>query len=440
MRSRLRNTVPVSRAPSSYISFNATRPSTPSRFPDVPSDPRGSASCSISHSYPHSRSIATASPAVLPHPQRSLVACPYQVGSELTLQFTPEASVASFPLRVRVIKAFTPYTVSQTLVVESHHHSLPRQFTIKFADPRFSAPDLHAKGYQSPWSTTHDADFDIGLRNVKNGSIPNFWKRLGGVQQPWTKRPFVEDDDLREGWIQEMDHWDGVFDVFHRELQTYRVLRPLQGADIPMVYGVCTLAIAGAQPGSLIERVNGICMEYIDGTSMDRLHIGVEISEADALRVSPRILDALRRIRQLRVLHRDIAARNIILRRDTLSPVWIDFGSAATQPPEETRESWTQIVGEVNEVGLARRILWRAGWHNPSPPLTALQTCLPDYGYGLVNHTIEEVRPDWRAEHYEPIEDISPETLPSGRPPRWKPLKWRVKEGVKMDTDDLWRG
>ncbi|KAI0054574.1 hypothetical protein BV25DRAFT_624469 [Artomyces pyxidatus] len=143
--------------------------------------------------------ITTTTPTMRPHSQRSLVDCPYHAGSEMTLLFTPEASAVPFPLKVRVVKAFTPFTTAQTLIVDSHHHTLPRQFTIKFADPRFSAPDLHAKGYQSPWSTTHDAAFAAGLRGVKHGATPNFWKRLGGVQRPWANRPFVEDDDLRGG-------------------------------------------------------------------------------------------------------------------------------------------------------------------------------------------------------------------------------------------------
>ncbi|KAI0066350.1 hypothetical protein BV25DRAFT_1913102 [Artomyces pyxidatus] len=225
----------------------------------------------------------------------------------MTLLFTPEASAVPFPLKVRVVKAFTPFTTAQTLIVDSHHHTLPRQFTIKFADPRFSAPDLHAKGYQSPWSTTHDAAFAAGLRGVKHGATPNFWKRLGGVQRPWANRPFVEDDDLRGG-RDGSRRWTTGTGSSTRSTGSFRCTES------------CARSKAPTSPVPPRARASGICMDSTAGPSLD-LPIGADISRADALRVSPRILDALRRIPRPGVLHRDVAARSILLRRATLSPV-----------------------------------------------------------------------------------------------------------------------
>ncbi|KAI0066337.1 hypothetical protein BV25DRAFT_1528785 [Artomyces pyxidatus] len=389
--------------------------------------------------------IDRSSPPAIPitNTQKSLAACPYKSGCELTVLYTPEGSDCSFPLQVEVLKAFTPFTVSQSLLVEPCHHALPRHIVIKLADPRFSDAELHGEGYRLPWSAGHDSAFHDGIRNVQRGIWPNFWERLGGVQKPFEKRPFIEDDDLREGWIMEMDHWDTVLTMFHRELRAYRVLRPLQGTDVPLLFGTCSFTVPNPYPCSLVERVNGICMEYIDGTSMDRLKLNIDISEADALRISPGILDLFRRVRDLRVLHGDIAHRNIILRRDSLRPVLIDFGAADVPPADMTWEAWTDIVRDVNEVGYARRTLSRSGWHNPSPSMSILQNYSASTGYAMVNGYVENIRPDWRAKNFDKIEDLQPEVVSfgtGGKEYRWQPLKWRVKEGVKLDTDYQWMG
>ncbi|KAI0066347.1 hypothetical protein BV25DRAFT_1529149 [Artomyces pyxidatus] len=378
--------------------------------------------------------------------QDTPVACPYEPGSTLTVLFAPEGSTTCFPIEVDILKAFTPFTICEALLVAHNHHSLPRKFVIKFADPRFSDPDLHARGYRSPWSAAHDAMFEAGIQNAKRGTWPNFWQRLGGTQTPWAKRPYVEEDDEpMETWVEEMDCWDGILNTVQHEAAVYRVLRPLQGTDVPILYGSCSFAPPDVYPGSLVTRVNGLCMEFIDGARVDHMKIDLDVSEAEARRISPSVLDMMRRVRQFRVLHNDIYARNILIHRDSFRPVLIDFGGASLQPANETLEQWTETVASVNEVNLVRRILKNSGWHNPSP-WPKFMECRNGMlnGHGMVNASIEELRPDWRDEYYERIEDAPPNETrvdSEGKEYRWQPLRWRIRKDVKkFDTDFEWRG
>ncbi|KAI0066338.1 hypothetical protein BV25DRAFT_1913091 [Artomyces pyxidatus] len=388
--------------------------------------------------------MTTSSP--LPLDASSSVALrPYEQGHFLTIHYTPEGSSTPFPVQMKVLKAFTPFTVCQTLLVEPYHHSLPRKLVIKLADPRFSDPDLHARGYRSPWSTAHDAMFEAGIQNAKRGTWPNFWQRLGGIQTPWEKRPYVEEDDEpMETWADEMDCWDGILNTVQNEAAAYRALRPLQGTDVPILYGLCSFVPPDVYPGSLVTRVNGICMEFIDGARVDHMKIELDISEADARLVSRDMIDMMRRVRQLRLLHGDIYARNIMIRRDNFRPVLIDFGGASLQPPNETLEQWTDTLRQANEVELVRRLLKTSGWHNPSPRPSFMNCCNDQRkGHGLVNVSIESLRPDWRDEYYERIEAPPDEIRvdPEGNEYRWQPLRWRIRKDVKrLDLDDRWHG
>ncbi len=54
-------------------------------------------------------------------------------------------------------------------------------------------------------------------------------------------------------------------------------------------------------------------------------------------------------------------------------------------------------------------------------------------GYGMMNREVEEMRPDWRDQYFEPIRDVPPDEITimsDGRECRWIYPRWRVKPGV----------
>jgi len=73
----------------------------------------------------------------------------------------------------------------------------------------------------------------------------------------------------------------------------------------------------------------GMVMEYIEGENLAAyiMNHGV-MTEAQALPIIQQVGEALTFVHQQGFLHRDVKPDNIILRRDTLKPVLIDFGLA----------------------------------------------------------------------------------------------------------------
>ncbi|THH14169.1 hypothetical protein EW146_g6133 [Bondarzewia mesenterica] len=376
------------------------------------------------------------------------IACRYTPRSNLTLQFTPEEGVRALPLEVTVIKAFTPFTISQTLLVQTLRIDavIPSQFILKLLDPRFTTPDIdHGYGRTIPWTAAVDENFKAGLRNVRSGVWKNYWQRLGGVKTRDSARP----DSAREGefgdWSIEMDRWEDVVFTYDQEVSAYRALRSLQGRHIPRFYGTCRLIVGDGSSDldPLIANVDGLIIEHIDGTPMDKFTILSDITETDAERVSQGVLNTVRRIRDLKVVYDDIAARNIIVRRDDLDhPVLIDFGSVKVKPSDCTDDEWVGFVSGCGEVKDARRLLEGLGWHNPSPWRDYHESCSDLIGYTMSNARVEKMRPDWRDQKFERVSDVPPDVIvldKEGKGWRWEYLRWRIKPGVKTsDADWYW--
>lgn len=312
-------------------------------------------------------------------------------------------------------------------------------------DPRFSESDHHNTAYSQPWNEVLESCFRAGLENVRKGLWPNYWSRLGGVYVPFMRRPDVA-DEIQFNWMREMDAWDSMFKTVNKEIAAYRALRALQGSDIPLMYGACQFTAYHAGPSSdpVVTSVPGICIQYIDGVSMDRLNLGVDLSQEDAERVAQGVLRIARNIRQCRVIHNDMAGRNVIVRLEDLDhPVVIDFGSSFVCAHND---DGTSIVAGFNELKLVRRFLDKMEWHTHSPRADEIRNHPPNTytGYSELNAYLGRMLPACRARNF--VEDVErPSDLikvdEQGKQHVWEYPRWRLEsDKTSTDADNDWMG
>ncbi|EIM87876.1 uncharacterized protein STEHIDRAFT_155239 [Stereum hirsutum FP-91666 SS1] len=393
-----------------------------------------------------------------PHPaqQRQIedmhrpIACPYASGSRLLVQFTPEGEHTSYPLYFSVTKAFTPFTSCQVLLVETDMYPrLPRRLVLKLVDPRFtepgSEPDL---GRTTPWTPATHQSFITGLTHVRNGEWPNYWSYLGPITGDVT-RPIPEDlhDSENGGWYREMEQWANILATYDKEVSAYRALSSLQGTRIPRLYGTCQYAPTDTSlyMDPIMATVNGLALEYIDGVAMDKLEVGKSITLDAAERVSLAIIDTVRRVRNLRVIHGDIARRNILVRQDDPDhPVLIDFGSAGLKPSDRSDEDWVHAVSGFGDIRSVRYVLEEYDWHIPSPRRGEVECCHSEVGYMYANRVVDNMKEGQREKYFDRVPDVPPDEIrigEDGKVHRWEHLRWRLKNGARTRDEDFdWRG
>lgn len=372
----------------------------------------------------------------------------------MSLLFTPEDAITTIPIEVNIVRAFTPFTTAQTLLVQPlrPYTFLPPHFVLKLSDPRFSEDNDMSRLFKGGWTKNSDMAFRRGLRRVRSGEWGNHWRLLGAsVDSRLPDADFDDDDQIN--WIFEMHRWSGLRGAHDTELVALRKLRFLQGSKIPHLYGNCVYVGDDAAPDMdpIISHVPGLLLEYINGTPLDKFVVGDNLSKEESERISQGCLATLRIIRDNLLVHNDFAPRNVIIRPyDFDHPVIIDFGSALLREdyPKMSDDQWITIVTENQEVLDARKQLGRLGYHNPSP--------IPEYfdmisrnmycqGHASFNNIVETMRPDWRDEYYERVEDVPPpvnKVTEDGEEYTWYYPRWRIKPGVSTanaSADYMWR-
>lgn len=375
---------------------------------------------------------------------QSLCPCPYTTGTQLTLEFQEDSDSPKRLVEVVVVHAHSPFTVAQSMLVRrtQPHPTLPSQFVLKVVDPRFSEPQDTGLNREPGWTAECDAAFNRGLSKVRSGEWSNYWPYLGAVT---AGKQFLDEygssvDKERHNWMDEMAGWHRYRSTLEAESAAYHTLRFLQGSDIPRLYGTCTVLLYRTTPGldPIVGNVPGLVLEYVDGTPLNRLTVGKDLSVSEAERVSQGALAVLRKIRDALVIHGDFASRNIIVRPHDLDhPALIDFGSADTYVPGAySKEDWIGVMVNDSEVLRARRLLGEEGFHYPSP--------IPEYydmiatvvfsrdGYAQMNRDIEAMPPDLRSQYFEPAHDVPPDKVTieeDGSKVVWEYPRWQVKPG-----------
>ena len=327
---------------------------------------------------------------------------------------------------------------------------LPSKFVLKLVDPRFVERKeeiwgLMSAGKVTEWTPEVDAEFKIGLANVRNGVWRNYWKDMGAIRDvPMKEYDDADYDDApRWNFINEVRGWCYLRASLAREVAAYQLLRDLQGIGIPRLYGTCIYNCdvddLGLDP--LISNVPGILLEHIEGTPMDKLTLGTDISADDAERISQGILAVYRKFRDHLLIHGDFGGRNVIVRLDDLDhPVIIDFGAAEMLSTSDGTEyeEWKETIVRVGEPFLIRRFLSNLGFHKPSPIPEQIEEYDNKWETGHVrrNMKIEDMRAEWRDALYErvvPDPSTAPPIFkksPGGKEYRWEPSRWNVRPGV----------
>ncbi|KAK7061290.1 hypothetical protein R3P38DRAFT_2828653 [Favolaschia claudopus] len=274
----------------------------------------------------------------------------YQPGAQITLNLrscNSDDDKATRNAQATVVKALTPFTMSQVLLVDINPPSpdiipaVNSSFILKVYDPRFLQ---HRKGSTSsrphPW--TLDAETTAARRRSfsedKHVFVPTWWP----------------DDSDAAGW--EEYYHANLTQMFKTELAAYARLRPLQGRCVPHCYAHGTLAFPPHSKRMIVPRV--LLLSYIPGPSL---------RSVQASRVSPMLahglIGTIRDFGALGVIHDDLRAENVVLyktKSHIAGAFVLDFGNATVRS-DEGDEQWEWIVAENDEPKQVEMILDRLG-------------------------------------------------------------------------------
>jgi tRNA A-37 threonylcarbamoyl transferase component Bud32 len=251
----------------------------------------------------------------------------YHPGSTLPLQLA--TSIAS----ATIMRSFTPFTMSQVLLVRLHDNGPTR--IVKVYDPRFAKHRLAYKSRTAhPWS--HELEAKAISRTTPD---PNFDFSLIPV------------DNDRVGW--EIWYYQQMERRFRNEVESYNRLHSLQGHKIPRCYGSGTLILPNR---AFFPRI--LLLQYIsDAISLEDIAVKPNQSVITSLAETAYTFGALG------VTHNDLNPGNILFspRTAPTHAVIIDFGEAYFRE-DESDEEWDEIVKENWDVHAIKQILVRKGW------------------------------------------------------------------------------
>ena len=250
----------------------------------------------------------------------------YHPGSQLSAKIVGRDGLVT-DASYTVVEAFTPFTMSQVLVVQTNHKSQSR-IILKIYDPRFFSHRFKGR-IQRPWS--YHAEKEAARQRAALNEPFSFVFPL--------ERP--EDDD-KVGW--EEWYYQQTEVAANREVTAYRHLTPLQGKGILECFGSGTLNLTGR---AVSPRV--LLLEYLP-------HAQTLKAIAANLITQP-IIDSLTTTASsfgpLGVTHSDPNTGNFLFvvgQDGTICrAVIIDFGSSYFRE-EESDEEWAFIVRQQADV------------------------------------------------------------------------------------------
>ncbi|PBK71129.1 hypothetical protein ARMSODRAFT_1017057 [Armillaria solidipes] len=135
---------------------------------------------------------------------------------------------------------------------------------------------------------------------------------------------------------------------------------------------------------------------------MEKLQLGIGVSEQEAERVSSDVMAGLRAMNCL--LHNDIHTSNVVLREGNWSPVIIDFGEANIRQPGTSDEDWRRIINEGPDTRYMRRLLVdpeNGRWKRTVTPYE-----MSDWRYiklSVFNEYVESMPEDFRQAMFERV-------------------------------------
>ncbi|KAJ7690162.1 hypothetical protein B0H16DRAFT_1655573 [Mycena metata] len=248
-------------------------------------------------------------------------------------------------VQVTVVKAFTPFTMSQVLLVNINlpvPDILPAgstSFVLKVYDPRFLQ---HRKGTKSsaphPWTLAAETTAARRRAFGADTFLPTWWP----------------DESDTAGW--EQYYFANLQHLFTTELAAYTRLLPLQGKSIPLCHAQGTLVLPTPATRMVVPRV--LLLSYVPGPNLRAVN---------PARVAPAVgralVDTVRAFGALGVIHDDLRPDNILLSptHDEPSRAFVlDFGNAQLRA-EHGNEEWEGALAENDEPKLVELMLDKLG-------------------------------------------------------------------------------
>jgi hypothetical protein len=284
-------------------------------------------------------------------------------------------------LTVNIENDFLPFTHSQVLKVKLNNSTPddPEHAVLKLFDRRFFERSVH------PWHESKEEVLLQFMADVGSGARKDDYEG--------------KDSDDYKDWDWERKYRVVSQELFQNEAAVYEHLHTLQGSAIPRCYALVHVLNVTCVPGFLGE-VPGLLLEYIDGHTMDKLEVGINISQGDAQQAGSQAFDIVHHLRDFNVIHFDVRLADFIVSiARPLRVVIIDFAMSRIRDQDETDEEWEEEVRMEDEIDGMRLIMHRHWFRDrtPPPPIEGFA------GYMHFNMMIERERPDWRSKHYEPV-------------------------------------
>lgn len=250
----------------------------------------------------------------------------YHPGSTLTIQLATTNIIS-----VTVVRSFTPFTMSQALLVCLHDG--PTRI-LKVYDPRF-AEHRHKYTPTHPWTQRLEAQ---AISRTTPDPIFDFMS-------------FPDDND-RVGW--EIWYYQQMERRFRSEVESYRRLHSLQSYRIPRCYGSGTLILPNR---TFSPRI--LLLQYIsDAISLEDIAVKPDQSVLTFLAETAHAFGVLG------VTHNDINPGNILFspRTAPTHTIIIDFGEAYFREDDDSDEEWDEILKGNWDVDAVRQVLVWKGW------------------------------------------------------------------------------
>ncbi|KAJ6543917.1 hypothetical protein B0H19DRAFT_1168903 [Mycena capillaripes] len=269
----------------------------------------------------------------------------YQPGAQISLNLRScDDDKTERNVQATVVKAFTPFTMSQVLLVDINApvpDILPAEqtsFILKVYDPRFLQ---HRNGTKSsaphPWTLA--AETTAARRRAFGADIylPTWWP----------------DDSDTAGW--EEYYYANLQQTFKNELAAYTRLLSLQGQSIPLCHAHGTLVLPSPATRMVVPRV--LLLSYVRGPSLRAVH-----PSRVAPPVARALIDTIRAFGTLGVIHDDLRPDNILFSPsdDPSRAFVIDFGNANVRT-DQSDEEWDWALAENDEPKLVELMLDKLG-------------------------------------------------------------------------------
>ncbi|KNZ79513.1 hypothetical protein J132_09526 [Termitomyces sp. J132] len=340
----------------------------------------------------------------------------YKPGNRLTLAIPKSNQFAE----VQIVKAFTPFTNSVALLVNTCSTILPCSFLLKLTDRR-------AYSY---WNPDDEEDYQ--------SKIQSHVSRFGVSIQ-------LDPDEELLPWMYLFQFWERVENSYFKECEAYKRLAEAQTHGlVPRFFGTAKINMLTRSPHPSLNHIRGLMVEYIPGRLMSSLRPGINITIEEAEVISQRILELGRRLRLYGVSHNDVHVGNIILRPETNFPVLIDWGRAsfltADLPLQERwghpdlRQDFHHDIRTVLKTGVYYRgpnndsvypdIPAGGVWHRYRTPVSDEEQIqyAKEAGYGAANCFIQALSSKEELEML--YDEDATIDINCG-------LRWKVKKGVK---------